>query len=163
MIVIFFPSSKESHNSTYFFLQIPSHWWWTSSSFVYVLKSFCNEQIQQMISCQEFRYCFSSWWQNGPLAMYFFFSFSFTHIQGQGSWSKCFMVTWKKLSLKVLLVDDVVVSFFFSYNILPHIVKAFWNNITFFISFSPMYNVCFVVFSMCVHYKSWIGAVWTSE
>ena len=90
----------------------------------------------------------------------FFFSFSFTHIQGQGSWSKCFMITWKKLSLKVL-VDKVVV--FFSYNILPHIVKAFWNTITFFISFSPMYNVCFVVFSMCVHYKSWIGAVWTSE
>ena len=100
IVIFFFPSSKESHNSTYFFLQIPSHWWWTSSSFVYVLKSFCNEQTQQMISCQEFRYCFSSWWQNGPLAMYFFFSFSFTHIQGQGSWSKCFMVTWKKIISK---------------------------------------------------------------
>ena len=58
-----------------------------------------------------------------------------------------------RMSVAVVLSFPVVVSFF-SYNILPHIVKAFWNNITFFISFSPMYNVCFVVFSMCVHYKS---------
>ena len=146
-----------------FFLQIPSHWWWTSSSFVYVLKSFCNEQTQQMISCQEFRYCFSSWWQNGPLAMYFFF-FIFIHTYSRaGQLIKVFYGNVKKIISKSTTSRWCCSIIFFSYNILPHIVKAFWNKLTFFISFSPMYNVCFVVFSMCVHYKSWIGAVWTSE
>ena len=67
----------------------------------------------------------------------FFFSFSFTHIQGQGSWSKCFMVTWKKIISKSTTSRWCCSIIFFSYNILPHIVKAFWNTYNIFHLFFP--------------------------
>ena len=113
MIVIFFPSSKESHNSTYFFFTNPITLM-MNKLFICV----CTQKFLQRANTADdimpgipllFFLLMAKW----AVSHVFFFSFSFTHIQGQGSWSKCFMVTWKKLSLKVLLVDDVVVSFFF--------------------------------------------------
>ena len=162
MIVIFFPSSKESHNSTYFFFTNPITLMMNKLFICVCTQKFLQRENTADVSCQEFRYCFSSWWQNGPLAMYFFF-FIFIHTYSRaGQLIKVFYGNVKKIISKSTSRWCCSI-IFFSYNILPHIVKAFWNKLTFFISFSPMYNVCFVVFSMCVHYKSWIGAVWTSE
>ena len=162
MIVIFFPSSKESHNSTYFFFTNPITLM-MNKLFICV----CTQKFLQRANTADdimpgipllFFLLMAKW---AVSHVYFFFVFIHTYSRA-GQLIKVFYGNVKKIISKSTSRWCCSI-IFFSYNILPHIVKAFWNNITFFISFSPMYNVCFVVFSMCVHYKSWIGAVWTSE